>query len=132
MIGLGGLFPPKVTAYCSTASGATFLLSNMKGPPEELTFCDHPVLDIMFWVPLAFSGLSVSVLSYKDTFKVGIMADKGILGDRKAVKEFCGLISNSIIDFGKLGSPATENGNGHGGGLKTNGDISLEEHNHSG
>ena len=104
LIGLGGLFPPKLSAGYANMNSSTFLLSNMKGPPKQLNFCGHPILDLMFWVPLMFSGLSISVISYKDSFKIGVLADKGILKDRKCVQEFCSLISSTIADFSKLES----------------------------
>jgi diacylglycerol O-acyltransferase len=67
---------------------ATFVVSNVPGPPESLRLAGQEIADLMFWVPHP-QGLAcgASILSYAGTIRVGVRSDAAVLPDPQVVAD---------------------------------------------
>lgn len=64
------------------AAKSSAVITNVPGPREPLHFGGHRIDRIMFWVPQAGGiGLGVSLLSYRGSVTVGILADSALVDD---------------------------------------------------
>lgn len=71
---------------------ASAILSNFPGPRETVSFFrKYTVHDILFWSPHlnGSSGIGISMLTYRDTLRIGVNVDSGILPSQKAVHDLC-------------------------------------------
>jgi len=58
----------------------TMIVSNIVGPQNQQSVCDKTCLGMTFWPPQRSSvGLGVSILSYNDTVRIGVVTDKLVL-----------------------------------------------------
>jgi len=66
--------------YMSTK--ATAIVTNVKGPQERLYLSGAPVEEMMAWIPRYGSiGIGISILSYADQVRLGVISDKDIVPD---------------------------------------------------
>lgn len=64
------------------AAKSSAVITNVPGPREPLHFGGHRIDRIMFWVPQAGGiGLGVSLLSYRGSVTVGVLADAALVDD---------------------------------------------------
>lgn len=70
------------------ARKASFVVSNVPGPPEPLSLAGRRIRDLMFWVPHP-QGLAcgASILSYAGTIRVGIRTDAAVIADPQRLAE---------------------------------------------
>lgn len=65
------------------------VLSNVPGPKEELLFAGEPIRSMLFWLPHTYEmGMGLSVVSYNDTFRLGITVDANIVKDPDKIADF--------------------------------------------
>ena len=70
--------------YC--CSRATVEVSNVRGPHKPLYLAGAPLETVMFWIPrFGGIGLGVSILSYADQVRVGVISDRDVVPDPEAV-----------------------------------------------
>lgn len=64
------------------ARKASFVVSNVPGPPRPLSLAGRQIRDLMFWVPHP-QGLAcgASILSYAGTIRVGIRTDAAVIAE---------------------------------------------------
>jgi WS/DGAT/MGAT family acyltransferase len=61
---------------------ATTVMTNVPGPREPLYFAGAELSQLLFWVPQAgHVGIGVSILSYRGTVQIGVIADDNLLPD---------------------------------------------------
>ena len=78
--------PTRQRAIELLSGKASAVLSCMPGPPRLRRLCGQTVDELMFWVPQgAGVGIGVSVLSYAEVFRVGVMCDQALLPDPDAL-----------------------------------------------
>jgi WS/DGAT/MGAT family acyltransferase len=66
--------------YMSTK--ATAIVTNVKGPQERLYLSGAPVEEMMAWIPrYGGIGVGISILSYADQVRLGVISDKDIMPD---------------------------------------------------
>jgi WS/DGAT/MGAT family acyltransferase len=66
--------------YMSTK--ATAIVTNVKGPQERLYLSGAPVEEMMAWIPrYGGIGVGISILSYADQVRLGVISDKDIVPD---------------------------------------------------
>ncbi len=72
-----------VSIYGTRASA---LISNVKGPQEQLYLAGVPLESLMAWVPQTGSiGVGISILSYVGQLRVGVLTDAGLVPDPEAI-----------------------------------------------
>jgi len=77
------LINPFVDYLCTKA---TVVVTNVKGPQEQLYLAGAPLEGFMFWIPrFGGIGIGVSILSYAGQVRVGAISDKTIVSDPDAV-----------------------------------------------
>lgn len=84
MFAVVGSLPQPARERCLAllAGKASAVLSCMPGPPRARSLCGRTIDELMFWVPQgAGVGLGVSIFSYGDAFKLGLMCDEALLSD---------------------------------------------------
>jgi WS/DGAT/MGAT family acyltransferase len=61
---------------------ATAVMTNVPGPQRPLYFAGAELAQLLFWVPQAGRvGIGLSILSYRGSVQVGVMADDNLLPD---------------------------------------------------
>jgi hypothetical protein len=88
----GEVLPPPLHGwFARTVYGPRYfsaIVSNMPGPPIQLSLCDAPLLAASPLLPLAPGvPLAVGTLGWNGTLCVGISADPGLLPDAAAFGE---------------------------------------------
>jgi len=78
-----GVVSPLVDHLCSRA---TVVVTNVKGPQEQLYLAGVPLEEFMFWIPrFGGIGLGVGIVSYNGQVRVGIISDRDVVPDPEAV-----------------------------------------------
>lgn len=78
-----GLVKPIVAYLCSRA---TAVVTNVKGPQQQLYLAGAPLETFMFWIPrFGGIGVGVSILSYAGEVRVGAISDQDIVPDPEAI-----------------------------------------------
>jgi WS/DGAT/MGAT family acyltransferase len=88
LLGAMGMVPEALERRVVELFGkkATAVVTNVPGPPRELSLAGLPIRDFMFWVPQsARLGLGVSILSYAGNVRVGVASDAGLVPDPGAL-----------------------------------------------
>ena len=83
-----GRFSPRTQRYLVNLLGtkATAVLSNVKGPEEQLYLAGAPLQALLAWVPKAGGlGIGVSILSYAGQVRLGVISDAGLVPDPKTI-----------------------------------------------
>jgi hypothetical protein len=63
-------------------------MTNVPGPREPLFFAGSELAQLLFWVPQAgLVGIGVSILSYRGTVQIGVIADDNLIPDPDRVAE---------------------------------------------
>lgn len=64
----------------------TAVLTNVPGPTQTLYMAGKPMSGFMFWVPQsARLGMGISILSYSEEVRIGVVTDAGLVPDPEAV-----------------------------------------------
>jgi len=67
-------------------SRATAVMTNVPGPQQPLYLAGSEIKQVMFWVPQAGNiGMGVSILSFNGRVQFGIITDKALVPDPKAI-----------------------------------------------
>jgi WS/DGAT/MGAT family acyltransferase len=83
-----GLTPAQLAKRLVSIYGtrATAVISNVKGPQQQLYLAGAPVDGFMGWVPQTGSiGVGISILSYAGQLRVGVFTDAGLVPDPEAI-----------------------------------------------
>ncbi len=70
-------------------SKASLVMTNVVGPKESVYLAGVPVDQIMFWVPHPGKelGMGISILSYRGTASLAVIADAGLVPDPEAITD---------------------------------------------
>lgn len=78
-----GVIKPAVDYLCTRA---TAVVTNVKGPQEQLYLAGAPLEAFMFWIPrYGGIGLGVSIMSYAGEVRVGLISDKDTVSDPETI-----------------------------------------------
>ena len=83
-----GITPARLAKRLVTIYGtrATAVVTNVKGPQEQLYLAGAAVDGCIAWVPQTGSiGLGISIFSYVGQLSVGVMADAGLVPDPETI-----------------------------------------------
>jgi hypothetical protein len=65
---------------------ATSVITNVRGPEEQLYLAGAPLEALLAWVPKAGGlGIGVSILSYVGRVRLGVITDAGLVPDPEAI-----------------------------------------------
>ncbi|XP_056693792.1 wax ester synthase/diacylglycerol acyltransferase 4 isoform X2 [Spinacia oleracea] len=67
----------------STLSRSSMTMSNMIGPVEQVTLAGHPIKGMYFMITGNPQSLVISVMSYSQTLRIGVGAEKGFIDSKK-------------------------------------------------
>lgn len=68
------------------ASKATAVMTNVRGPVEQLYIAGNRITNMMFWVPQSGRlGMGVSIMSYCGNVTLGVITDAGLVADPQAI-----------------------------------------------
>jgi diacylglycerol O-acyltransferase len=101
-----GLIRPAVDALCTRA---TVVVTNVKGPQQQLYLAGAPLETFMGWIPcLGGIGVGVSILSYAGQVRVGTISDEGTVSDPETIlarfhDEFDALLALATRDGRRAG-----------------------------
>nr|CAD7427650.1 unnamed protein product [Timema monikensis] len=63
---------------------STMVVSNMKGPAEDVQIGGYKLSDLVFWVPnRGTTGVGVTLMSYAGRLQIGIIADRAVVPCRQ-------------------------------------------------
>lgn len=91
LLGILGLMPRSVqgAALDLLASRATAVVTHVPGPRRARWLAGVRIKDLMFWVPQSGDvGLGVSIITYEDTIRIGLICDAGLVADPSPILEF--------------------------------------------
>eukprot|EP00002_Diphylleia_rotans_P002713 TRINITY_DN11727_c0_g1_i2.p1 TRINITY_DN11727_c0_g1~~TRINITY_DN11727_c0_g1_i2.p1 ORF type:complete len:533 (+),score=96.05 TRINITY_DN11727_c0_g1_i2:75-1673(+) len=92
---------------------ATIIMSNVPGPTVPLYFAGHRIKQVIAWVPQSGTvGLGISIISYAGYFRIGFLADTGLVNDPQYIvneieNEFDQLFKKFHIQVGPPPSTST-------------------------
>jgi WS/DGAT/MGAT family acyltransferase len=76
---------PAVELFSSKASA---VVSNVPGPRQPLSMAGSEISKLLFWVPQSGGiGLGVSILSYADQVQFGVVVDRNVIDDPRALTD---------------------------------------------
>ncbi|MFQ3630160.1 WS/DGAT/MGAT family O-acyltransferase [Roseiflexus sp.] len=90
-------------------SKATAVMTNVRGPLEQLYLAGNRITNIMFWVPQSGRlGMGVSIMSYCGQVTLGVITDAGLVPDPETItaafeKEFH-VLHDAIVTTGEVTS----------------------------
>jgi len=74
------------TVFALLLSRATAVMTNVPGPQTPLYLAGSEIKQVMFWVPQAGNiGMGVSILSFNGRVQFGLMTDRALVPDPKAI-----------------------------------------------
>jgi WS/DGAT/MGAT family acyltransferase len=91
LLGVLGLMPRAVQAAALDllTSRATAVVTHVPGPRRARWLAGVRIKDLMFWVPQSGDvGLGVSIITYEDTIRLGLICDAGLVVDPSPILEF--------------------------------------------
>jgi diacylglycerol O-acyltransferase len=69
-------------------SKATAVMTNVRGPMEQLYLAGNRIKNIMFWVPQSGRlGMGISIMSYCGQVTLGVITDTGLVPDPQTITE---------------------------------------------
>lgn len=83
-----GQAPARITnsVVNSFGNSATVVMTNVRGPQEQLYLAGSPLESVMAWVPTTGRmGIGVSVLSYAGQVRLGVLTDLGLMPDPETI-----------------------------------------------
>ena len=83
-----GQFSARTQRYLINLLGgkATSVITNVRGPEEQLYLAGAPLEALLAWVPKAGGlGIGVSILSYVGQVRLGVITDAGLVPDPEAI-----------------------------------------------
>lgn len=108
-----GVAPSVFSKFFIYNTQSTVVISNLPGPDRRISIWDMPLVETMFWLPnVGHSGISVSFLSYKDTIRIGMTVDKGVVRDGQQGTRH--LINLTVRELEKMARMVGINPKGHG------------------
>jgi len=82
---------------------ATAVITNVRGPQQPLSLTGSPIEAIYSWVPTTGRlGIGVSILSYANEVRLGVISDEGLVPDPEEI------IENFYTQFNQLADTATK------------------------
>ena len=94
------------------ASKASIVMTNVAGPRATLMFAGVPLERMMFWVPHPGRqlGLGVSILSYRNSVTLSVIADARLVPDPEAItrdfnREFAAMLGQARQDAATTAPP---------------------------
>ena len=84
LLGVLGPTPSKIanTLVNTFSTRATAVMTNVKGPQEQLYLAGSPLAALLPWAPpTGRMGAAVSILSYAGHVQVGVLTDEGLVPD---------------------------------------------------
>jgi WS/DGAT/MGAT family acyltransferase len=88
LLGVLGPTPAKVanTLVNVYSTRATAVMTNVKGPQEQLYLAGAPLAALLPWAPpTGRIGVAVSILSYAGHVQVGVLTDEGLVPDPETI-----------------------------------------------
>uniref|UniRef100_A0A803L774 O-acyltransferase WSD1 C-terminal domain-containing protein n=1 Tax=Chenopodium quinoa TaxID=63459 RepID=A0A803L774_CHEQI len=67
----------------STLSKSSMSMTNMIGPVEQVTLAGHPIKGMYFMVTGSPQSLVITVMSYTQTLRIGVGAEKGFIDSQR-------------------------------------------------
>jgi len=89
-LGAIGQSPDEIQDLVVNMIGAksTAVMTNVPGPRQLLYLAGSPIRDLMFWVPQSGRlGLGVSIISYNNKVRLGVVTDVGLVPDPDTIAE---------------------------------------------
>ena len=114
LLGVLGPTPAKVANRLINAysTRATAVMTNVKGPEEQLYLAGAPLVALLPWAPPAGRmGVAVSILSYAGHVQVGVLTDEGLVPDPETIvtafhDEYEDLLAHAHAAAARTSSPA--------------------------
>ncbi|XP_020298752.1 uncharacterized protein LOC109862989 [Pseudomyrmex gracilis] len=83
-----GILPVEILKLIIATHIPTMALSNIKGIQRKLSIKNHPLSNMMFWIPNKnTTGLSLSLITYKGKLNLFLLVDKAVIRDMKVIRE---------------------------------------------
>lgn len=81
--------------------GATTFFSNVPGPRSQLSICNGTDVHSIMFVPIVggYMGTSISIMSYNDSLRIGISADRLTVKNPKVIVELIRDELNALCSF---------------------------------
>ncbi|ODN04367.1 O-acyltransferase WSD1, partial [Orchesella cincta] len=108
-----GVAPAIFSKFFIYNTQSTVVISNLPGPDRTIKIWGKPLVETMFWLPnVGHSGVSVSILSYTDTLRIGMTVDKGIIPEGQQGARH--LINLTVRELEKMARVVGMDPKGHG------------------
>ncbi|CAL8123081.1 unnamed protein product [Orchesella dallaii] len=108
-----GVAPTIFSKFFIYNTQSTVVVSNLPGPDRVIKIWGNSLVETMFWLPnVGHSGVSVSILSYTDTIRIGMTVDKGIIPEGQQGAKH--LINLTVRELEKMARVVGINPKGHG------------------
>jgi len=86
--------------YRASSDKTISVVTNLPGPPAQLTMNGTKVLDMVAWVPTSSAcGIGISFVSYLDKVSVGVNSDIAVMDEPRRLVE---LIEDEITELSKI------------------------------
>jgi WS/DGAT/MGAT family acyltransferase len=88
LLGVLGPTPARIanTLINTFSTRATAVMTNVRGPQEQLYLAGSPLAALLAWAPpTGRMGVAVSILSYAGQVQVGILTDEGLVPDPETI-----------------------------------------------
>jgi hypothetical protein len=113
LLGVLGPTPAKVanTLVNVYSTRATAVMTNVKGPQEQLYLAGAPLAALLPWAPpTGRIGVAVSILSYAGHVQVGVLTDEGLVPDPETIvtafhDEYEDLLAHAHASEARASSP---------------------------
>nr|CAD7452973.1 unnamed protein product [Timema tahoe] len=78
------VLPAALLSPVLRSTQSTMVVSNMKGPAEDIQIGGYKLTDLVFWVPnRGTTGVGVTLMSYAGRLQIGIIADRAVVPCRQ-------------------------------------------------
>jgi diacylglycerol O-acyltransferase / wax synthase len=95
------------SAIALLSAKASLVASNLPGPNQPLHLAGAAVSELLFWVPQTGSiGVGVSILTYCGRVQLGVIADRGLIPDPRALVDAMATEFNRLVFLVLLGAGA--------------------------
>uniref|UniRef100_A0A803L773 Diacylglycerol O-acyltransferase n=1 Tax=Chenopodium quinoa TaxID=63459 RepID=A0A803L773_CHEQI len=87
----------------STLNKSSMAITNMIGPVEQVTLADHQIKGMYFMVVGSPQSLVITIMSYAQTLRIGIGAEKGFIDSQRlnsCIKNAFNLVSEAATKTG--------------------------------
>ena len=85
---------------------ASFMVTNIQGPPQPLHLGGKPITDLVVWAPVAgHVGTGLSLVSYAGQVRVGFLADAALVPDPEALARDFEAEADALLAAAALAKP---------------------------